>query len=237
MISLILVTISMGVLDSFNPVALTQQFCLQGMVKKRCHILLFSGSVWLTNLIGGLAIYYGAAHVVEQFWTLLSARYVWVLPACEIILGILSWAYVVHRHLNRRISDSFEGQINSCEKEFLPERRIKSVHPVILCVLGAFAVICELPTSLPYFAFLAMLLQYELHFAALLGVLVLYNLLFTAPLFLMYILYLRWQEKADQLYHFLKNKLYRYGTILLPVLAAIIGIVAIFHACYLLFSH
>lgn len=238
MLSLILATVAMGILDSFNPVALTQQFCLQGMVKKRRHILCFSGSVGITNLIGGLVIYYGLGQVVARFWGLLSDRYFWVLPACEIILGILAWAYVVHRHLNRKITESLGAQITACEKEF-PSKcadGIKSVHLIALCMLGAFAVICELPTSLPYFAFLAILLQYELSLPALVGVLVLYNLLFTAPLFLMYILYMRWQDKVDRLYLFLKNKLYRYGTVLLPVLAALIGIVAIFHACFLIFS-
>jgi hypothetical protein len=137
---------------------------------------------------------------------------------------------VVHRRLNRKFSELLADRAASPRPTKIP-----SVHPVGLMALGAFAVLCELPTSLPYFAFLASLLPYHAHVGVLLGILALYNLLFTAPLFVMYILYTRWQEKADRLYRFLKNKLFRYGTILLPILAAIIGVVAIFHASYLLY--
>jgi hypothetical protein len=220
----------MGVLDSFNPVALTQQFCLQGMVKKRRHVLFFAVSVGVTNFIGGLVIYYGLAEIIAPFWERIRAEFFWILPACEIILGILAWAYVVHRRLNRKFSELLANREESPRPAKIP-----SVHPVGLMALGAFAVLCELPTSLPYFAFLASLLPYHAHVGVLLGILALYNLLFTAPLFVMYILYTRWQEKADRLYAFLKNKLFRYGTILLPILAAIIGVVAIFHASYLLY--
>ncbi|MDL2232897.1 GAP family protein [Ruminococcaceae bacterium OttesenSCG-928-L11] len=234
---LILVTVSMGILDSFNPVALTQQFLLQGMVKKRRHILLFPLSVGVTNLVGGLLIYYGLARAMTAYWETLMNQYFWVIPACEIIVGILAWTYVAFRRVNKKFSELYGHLADSHQSE--ADREVckpKSVHPAAIAALGAFAVLCEIPTSLPYFAFIAMLLSHELALPALLGILALYNLLFTLPLYAMYLLYIRCRRQVDRLYLFLKNKLFRYGTILLPVLAAIIGIAAILHACFLLFT-
>ncbi|MDR2932983.1 MAG: GAP family protein, partial [Oscillospiraceae bacterium] len=141
------------------------------------------------------------------------------------------------RRINKKFSEILSAHIEKCEPEEKkdPGSNIKSVAPLALVMLGMFAVLCEIPTSLPYFAFLAALLQFELSFPILLGVLVLYNFLFTLPLYLMYILYLKCKKKVDRLYHFLNDRLFRYGTILLPVLAAIIGVGLILHAGYTLY--
>lgn len=57
--TLLLSTVVTSAADSINPVAISQQFMLQGMVKKARHIWFFIVSIAATNFAGGLLAYVG----------------------------------------------------------------------------------------------------------------------------------------------------------------------------------
>ena len=71
MIGLIFTTIFTSAADSLNPVAITQQFILQGMVKKPKHIWFFILATGITNFIGGLMAYYGLVAVISNIFDLI----------------------------------------------------------------------------------------------------------------------------------------------------------------------
>lgn len=225
MIALLLLTLSMGILDSFNPVALTQQFFLQGMVKKRQHTLYFIGAVGVTNLIGGLFIYYGLDMVLQNFWILITERYPWCILICELLLGIAALFYVWFKKSSLLEPDSREKGVEVSS-------RVKSVSLPALIGLGMVSVLCEIPTAVPYFGWLALLIGYNLSFPAVLLLMAVYNLLFVLPLLVMHILYIRCQKKVEKLYRFLCDKVFRYGDIVLPLLLCALGITLISHAAY-----
>ena len=75
MLSLFAAAFTAAAADCLNPVALTQQFILQGMVKKRRHIWAYILAVALTNLTGGLLVYLGAGALIRSFWDTLCLRF------------------------------------------------------------------------------------------------------------------------------------------------------------------
>lgn len=65
---LLVSTILTSAVDSLNPIALTQQFVLQGIVKKPKHIWYFIVSILLTNLVSGFLADFGGNHIRRQFF-------------------------------------------------------------------------------------------------------------------------------------------------------------------------
>ena len=59
MLSLTIITITTSAIDSLNPVAITQQFVLQGLVKKRHHIWFYIMATAIVNFIVGMFVYFG----------------------------------------------------------------------------------------------------------------------------------------------------------------------------------
>lgn len=218
--------------DSLNPMALTQQFLLQGLVKKPRHIWFYILAVGLTNLAGGLLVYGGLSAVLQPVMDRVTGSP--YLPATGVIGGILLlvWAACLmqNRKWNRLRRDLtlHEGNIPEAEEEKQVAARIRSVHPAFLFFLGIAGALSELPTALPYFAFLAALLQQGPSFPAVVWLLVLYNLLYCVPLMLLYGLYRRFQDRIDRIYLFIKEKMVRLVGWLLPAILAAAGLILLY---------
>jgi hypothetical protein len=69
--------------------------------------------------------------------------------------------------------------------------RIKSVSPLSLTLLGIVATASELTSALPYFAFLAILFNYQLSVLSVAGILALYNFIYSLPLIILYFVYIK----------------------------------------------
>ena len=101
---LLLSTILTSAADSVNPIAITQQFILQGLVKKPKHIWYFILPTGITNLIGGFLAYFGLMAFVGSFFQRIVESYGFYLFAAELIVGIallIAGSFVVQ---NRKIS-------------------------------------------------------------------------------------------------------------------------------------
>lgn len=227
MLSLAFTTVLMAFLDSFNPVALTQQLVLLGLLKKPKKILFFSIAVGVTNMLFGLLVYYGLAAIISEIWREFGARYGWILTGGKVLLGILALLYMVYSHLGRKINAlreeiSVSKAEQATKSQDNPAKR-KTLTPMGLILLGAFAAICEVPTSMPYFAFIAVLLSVQPPILAVLLLLVLYNAIFTLPLHIIFALYVKCYNKVDKVYRFLMDSLFYYGGLAFPYLIGVGG--------------
>lgn len=221
MLTLLITTLITSFIDSFNPIAITQQFVLQGMVRKPSHILYFILPTGITNFLGGLMVYYGVATLVKELWTGAVRHHADVLFAAELLLaGVLLIVFV--RSL--RAAPENEGQLTVRGK----------LTPTTLVVLGVTATITELLTALPYFAFLAILLQYELSLPVVSAVLLLYNLIYMAPLLVMYLVYMRARRHFDVFYQKIHLVLTAASRVLAPLLILSAVGALTYHALFLL---
>lgn len=234
MLSLLAVTIITSFTDSLNPVALTQQFLLQGLVAKPRHIWAYIAAVGLTNLVGGLLVYYGLSVFVTTILGSLFEAYSQQFFIAELIVGMVMLIGVCYLLLNRQIG-ALRQEVAVLKGDPLPtddaglHGHVRRCRPASLFLLGIVGAVSELPTALPYFAFLAVLLNYQLALPAVLGILLLYNGIYCLPLVLLYVLYRRLQAHIDRLYAFIKRQLTRIIGVLLPVLVGGIGLFCIYH--------
>ncbi|MFV0351175.1 MAG: GAP family protein [Oscillospiraceae bacterium] len=234
MLGLIISTILTSAADSINPIAITQQFVLQGMVKKPKHIWYFIIPTGVTNLIGGFLAYFGLIAFIADFFTGLISSYGRLLYTVELIVGvgfIMAVVYLIKSSLGRAQNKTIAKSNN---EEETAARKIKSVSPPALIALGIGATISELTTALPYFAFLAILFNYQLTFAEVTFILILYNFIYTLPLMILYFVYAKAQDKFDNLYTAIKNKMTKWSNILAPTLVGVIGVFLISHSTLLL---
>ncbi|MGI5900024.1 MAG: GAP family protein [Christensenellales bacterium] len=247
---LILSTIITGALDSVNPIAITQQFVLQGLVKKPRHIWYFIAPTGITNLIGGFLAYYGLIIFVGNFFTELLQRHGRVLFTLELILGIcllMAMAWMIQSFRIKALKSQLKSQNSAIAQENgevksqysaiaqgndeeKMARGIKSVSPMALIIIGVGATISELTTALPYFAFMAILFSYQLTFWQVTLILVLYNFIYTLPLMILYFLYMKTRERFDRVYIIIKNGLLNVSNMIAPSLAGVLGLVLVFHS-------
>lgn len=240
MLGLLITTILTSTADSLNPIAITQQFVLQGMVKKPKHIWFFIIPTGVTNLIGGFLAYFGLIAFISDFFGKLMNKYGQMLYTFELILGIVFLIALFHLVHNAKIK-SLKNQIsslNSDESKSNDETeaagKIKSVSPTALLALGICATISELTTALPYFAFLAILFNYQLTFIQVAFILIVYNTIYTLPLMILYFVYVKAQDKFDSLYTIIKTQITKWSNIIAPTAAGLIGSFMVYHSVSLL---
>jgi cytochrome c biogenesis protein CcdA len=238
--ALLISTILTSAADSLNPLAITQQFVLQGMVKKPKHIWYFIIPTGVTNLIGGYLAYLGLAAFVGNYFYKLVKSYGQLLFTAELILGIaflVGVGFLLQNHqieaLKKKIQALKVGE-NAENTEEEAVRKIKSVSPMALVALGMGATISELATALPYFAFLAILFNYQLTFLQVTFILMVYNMIYMLPLMVLYFIYIKAQDKFDDLYRVMKAQITKWANILAPAIVGMIGVILVYHSLLLL---
>lgn len=235
---LLLSTIVTSAADSVNPIAITQQFVLQGMVKKPKHIWYFIIPTGLTNFIGGFLAYFGLVAFIGNLLGTLIQKYGRVIFTVELIIGIAFLIAVCYLILGSQLKAMKEEFFCTAKSEANAEeqaaKKIKSVSPAALIALGTGATISELSTALPYFAFLAILLNYQLTFLQVTFILAVYNMIYTAPLMILYFIYKKSRSKFDRFYEIIKTQMTKWADILAPAIAGLIGVFLVFHSLSLL---
>lgn len=241
---LLISTVLTSAADSLNPIAITQQFVLQGLVKKPKHIWYFILSTGITNLIGGFLVYFGLFALMEKIFGVIIENYGYYLYVAELITGIallIGGSYVIQsskiKLLKRQIvslkhEEGIENENNLKEEKV----KIRSVSPAALIAMGVGSTVSELTTALPYFAFLAVMLSCQLTFPQTALILVMYNIIYMLPLMILYIIYIKAQDKFDFLYKVIKNKITRWSNVLAPAVIWIVGIVLVYHSMSLLIN-
>ncbi len=241
---LLISTILTSAADSVNPIAITQQFVLQGMVKKPKHIWYFIIPTGVTNLIGGFLAYFGLVTFIGEFFTKLVEKHGQVIFTAELILGIaflIGFGYLLQSSkitsLKKQIQSLTAGADNGNENdEAEAAHKIKSVSPMALVLLGVGATISELTTALPYFAFLAILFNYQLTLLQVTFILIVYNTIYTLPLMILYFIYVKAQDKFDRLYRVIKTQVTKWANILAPAIVGLIGVVLVYHSISILLN-
>lgn len=239
MIGLIFTTIFTSAADSLNPVAITQQFILQGMVKKPKHIWFFIMATGITNFIGGLMAYFGLVTVLSNLFNFIFQKLVPQIYIIELIAGIIALIIVLYFVLNEKIKKINKGE-ELKNKSFMEDekaqisKKIKSVSPFSLFILGVVATITELTTALPYFAFLAVLLNYELSLLSVVVILFIYNFIYSSPLMILYYIYRMKQDLFEKFYLCIKEKMEKWSVVIMPFVFGLIGMFTIFHSISLL---
>ena len=230
MIGLLFTTIITSAADSLNPVAITQQFILQGMVKKPKHIWFFILATGITNFIGGLMAYYGLVTIISDIFSSIFKKLIPEIYIAELSVGITIIVFILYKILNKNIRKEAKDSDSIEDEKIKISKKIKSVSPLSLFILGVIATITELTTALPYFAFLAVLLNYELSLLSVILILLIYNLIYSAPLVVLYFIYRIKYDLFEKIYLIIKEKIEKFSAFTIPIVLVLIGLFIIFHS-------
>ena len=226
--NLIITLLTTSSVDSLNPIGITQQFILQGMVKKPRHIWYFILTTAVVNIIFGYLVYYGVIKILDTFLSVLLNRYALTLFSAETFLGsvllLFSVVWLIRKNmLKNKICD------NDANQEKKLKAKIKHVTPMALIYIGIISTVSELTSAVPYFAFLSVLVTYKFSFGMLTFILICYNIIYIAPFVLLYVIYLLSQKNFDKIYIFFKEKCCKILAYSVPLLLLIISATIIFN--------
>lgn len=226
--NLIITLLATSSVDSLNPIGITQQFILQGMVKKPRHIWYFILTTGVVNMIFGYMVYYGIINGLSH----LLGQYRLVIYWIELAVGLGLLVYgakdlIVKLVALRKNPDAATDQTSEEEKV---KAKIRSVAPLALIGIGVISTASELTSAVPYFAFLAVLVTYELPFWLLTLIFVFYNIIYMLPFMLLYVLCIISKEKFDKFYIFFKERFKKYSKLLVSLVLVAIGLAVIIDA-------
>lgn len=216
MFTIVSATLISGFLDSLNPIAISQQFVLQQLIKNKKHIFYYISSIFMTNFICGVLAYYGFLNpILLYIQTTLKAYDTLFMYIKLILLIVLSILFFLQLYkiiwLPKNKKQTFSKPI-----------KFHNVSPVSLIAIGFITTLSELATALPYFAYLSILFNYQLHAVMLFAILFLYNFIYCLPLLLMYFVYSEKHTYFHRFYHFIKKHVTKITPYLSPIICFVL---------------
>lgn len=180
--------------DSLNPIAIAQQFVLQGLVEKKNRILGFIVGIGLTNFIAGLLAYYGLTAIMERWLNAVITQKPLLIPVGQLLLGVGILVYLIYE-MKRRVTQNGKKQQNQQELKEGNTQKNKKLSFRALFGLGVASCAMELTSALPYFAFLSLLVGWQLPVPMVVLVLAVYNVIYSLPLILLYLCSVYFEER------------------------------------------
>ena len=230
--NLIITLLATSSVDSLNPIGITQQFILQGMLKKPRHIWYFILTTAVVNIIFGYLVYYGVIDTVNSLFSIFLSEYALLFFLLKICFGLglllLSIFWLVKK-IKLNLKSSLTKQDKQLSEENTIKSKIKNITPLALINIGIISTVSELTSAVPYFAFLSVLVTYHFSFDFLTLILICYNIIYIAPFVLLYVVYILSKEKFDKIYVFFQKKCRTVLEYSLPLLLLIIAAVIIFN--------
>lgn len=222
MLTLLFTTMITSFLDSLNPFAISQQFVLQGILKKRYHIWFYMIAMFATNYLCGILAYYGFLKPLLYFlYDLIDEHSLIVFSLKIIFICLFSILFIISSLRIKKLK----------QKETSPQKKhyhYHSIHPFYLIIIGVITTISELSTSLPYFTFLTILFSYQLYLYELVLILFLYNIIYCLPLISMYFIYKSRQSDFDRFYLLVKHYTNKWTPYLIPILSLVVILFLLF---------
>ncbi|MBA2123328.1 hypothetical protein B9J78_00005 [bacterium Unc6] len=184
----------MGLVDSLNPFTITVQILLLGTLKNVNRIAIYISGILVIYLVGGIAIFTGLStifnYLIEQFLSIPEL----VLYSIQLILGVILVVY------------GFIALRKSNESKQLPNN--PGVSTWALISLGAgVTLVADLPTAMPYFAFIAKMTEMRVDIIIGVTFLLAYSIIYVLPLIITWALYLKFQDKIKSRMAFVVAKM------------------------------
>jgi hypothetical protein len=162
-----------ALLDSLNPSTIITQLLLLIKTKSTKVSGSYIAATFVTYLSAGLLLYFGIANNVKKFFSGIKLTHSIWLVLIEVVLLIVCVVFLV-RTLGKSKKAKSSKKISS---KFTP----KAVF-----VLGAGATLADIPTAIPYFAFIGKMETVEFNAAGAIILFFLYCSIYVLPLFLIH---------------------------------------------------
>lgn len=207
-------TITAGLLDSLNPIAISQQVVLQSTSKSRHGILGYILGIGVTNFLFGLLFYFGLGDFFGEIIFSLQQESVILKKSLLIILGLGLVIFSLGKILFLKN--------NHEKKPAVKKDSLLSMKQ--LFVIGVLSCLMELTSALPYLTYLTALSSFNLSKMEGILVLLFYNLgLFNLPLLVLYAASLIFTESFVKIYTAIQRLIYFFLKYVLPLFLFLLG--------------
>lgn len=179
-------------------------------------------------MIFGYLVYYGLITVINNGLGGFFEKHGLVIYSLELLLGLVVLFFGIWSLVKKNVAKRRNEEADHQTEEEKIRAKIWSVTPLALIGIGVVSTASELTSALPYFAFLAVLINYTLSFPVLTLVLIFYNIIYMAPFMILYFIYIISKARFDAIYDFFKKKLRRFSEFLVPVLLLVVAAVVLF---------
>lgn len=218
---LFIALLALSSVDSLNPIGITQQFILQGMVKKPRHIWYFIITTGVVNMIFGYLVYYGVMALINRYVDVLFTNYGALIYSLELAAGLALLFFAVRGFVDYARAKRKGADASAAERERALKTRIRSVTPLALIAVGVVSTASELTSAVPYFAFLAVLVKHQLPFWLLSLIFILYNMVYILPFVILFVVYVLSRRSFDRIYNFFKTRFRAVLELALPLLFSV----------------
>lgn len=175
----------MGLFDSLNPFTIGFQIILLIALRNKQNVIWYIVGTFFTYFLGGILIFVGVDALLRDFFeNIFTNPTIWFFVV-EFILGLLMLGYCLSVLFKKQ---SLENNREAPKKE----------NWFILFVIGAAFSVIDVPTALPYIAFIGKMLEMKIELVSALPFFILYNLLYILPLIIIQILYSIYHEKMSE---------------------------------------
>ncbi len=212
MLELLLVVGSLGLADSLNPSTIVPGFFLATQPHARIHLIGFTLGVFGVSMLGGLILVIGPGQLLLD---LVPKPGHGTRAILELVGGVVA---LVGAALLWRIRRRGFGS------EPDPAKKGSGRSSLLL---GAGIMALELPTAIPYFAAIALIIGSGRSLAAQLTVLGVYNVLFVLPLLVVLAAHLIAPQRTERALQPVGMWLRRHALLLLAIFVAVVGVVLI----------
>jgi len=203
----------MGVVDSLNPFTIALHILLLGILKNVNRISIYVLGILIVYLVGGIAIFTGLSAVFDYLEKQFESIPDFVLYGIELILGIILVIYGIT-----------EWRKNSEQKQVSKKL---DVSTWALISLGAGGTLTDLPTAIPYLGFIAKMTEMKVDALTGIAFLFAYCIIYVFPLFLIWVLYLKFQDKIKDKMETIVKRIEKSNKYIIVFFCEIIGILFI----------
>jgi len=203
----------MGVVDSLNPFTIALHIFLLGILKNVNRISIYVLGILIVYLVGGIAIFTGLSAVFDYLGKQFESIPDFVLYGIELILGIILVVYGIT-----------EWRKNSEQKKVSKKL---DVSTWALISLGAGGTLTDLPTAIPYLGFIAKMTEMKVDALTGIAFLFAYCIIYVFPLFLIWVLYLKFQDKIKDKMETIVKRIEKSNKYIIVFFCEIIGILFI----------
>ena len=198
----------LAVIDSINPSAIVVTLWLLSVARARAlvQVVVYVGAIFITYLLLGVMMVLGIGVLLPSLGGLLRSR-----P------GLVAQSLVGLALLVYSLTASAKGPSSPVVSR--PSARTYAS----LVLLGVSVTAMELPTAIPYFAAIALIVEAELPIRAWVPLLGLYNLVFVFPPIALLVGYLVFQKRLTERYSALRQRLERGARETMLWVAGLVG--------------
>ncbi len=226
MLQLILLLIGLAFVDSLNPYSIGLQIYLILFTKRKITSLLFIFGVFITYFSCGIGVFLGIDLFIMSFFDTLFQSIGSAVDYIEFILGLLLMLYEVMKIIRNRRPTKVVAEDDN-------KKTSTKVFAIIL--LGSLGVLSDMPTAVPYLAFIARLSEVNLSLLSSILMLLLYNVIFILPEVVLLVIWLVNKEQIEKKLQKGKQIIQKLNQIITPILMFGIGMFLIIDSIFYLF--